>query len=188
MIKAVVFDCFGVLATDAWLPFRNKYFGNDKDLFTQAVALNRSTDSGAIGYDEFIKGIAQLAGLSEEDALTQIGANVPDAGLFEFIEQKLKPQYKIGLLSNAADNWLHELFTPLQVSLFDAVGFSYEIGAIKPAPITYMTIAERLSVDPSECIFTDDQIRYCEGAEAVGMQAIQYTNSASFIDALASLL
>jgi HAD superfamily hydrolase (TIGR01509 family) len=188
MIKAVVFDCFGVLVTDGWLPFRDKYFGHDGDLFAQAVALNKSTDSGLIGYSDFIAQVAQLADLTEKETRKEIENNVPDAELFEFIERKLKPKYKIGLLSNAAENWLSELFTPEQVSLFDAVGLSYEIGSVKPAPITYTTIAERLGVDVSECVFVDDHVHYCEGAEVVGMQAVPYTDSKSFIEAVSSLL
>jgi hypothetical protein len=61
MIKAVVFDCFGVLASDGWLPFREKYFGNDPQLFRKATELNKRTDSGLLSYDEFIEAIARLA-------------------------------------------------------------------------------------------------------------------------------
>ena len=188
MVRAVVFDCFGVLATDGWLPFRDHYFGHDNDLITQAVALNKSTDAGIISYDEFITQVAALAGVIETEVRKKIENNIPDGKLFEFIEQKLKPRYKLGLLSNAADNWLAEIFTAQQVALFDAIGLSYEIGAVKPAPIMYETIAQRLGVELSECIFIDDQMHYCEGAEAVGMRAIRYSSRASLIKELTPLL
>ena len=30
--KAIIFDCFGVLAEDGWLPFKRKYIGDNLEL------------------------------------------------------------------------------------------------------------------------------------------------------------
>lgn len=177
MIKAVIFDCFGVLAVDGWLPFLHSHFDNNPDLFEQAINLNKQSDSGLIPYDQFIKRIAELAGVSEVTARTQIEDNPPNLELFEFIKSGLKPNYRIGVLSNSAANWLEEIFTTEQNELFDAVALSYEIGAVKPDPKTYNTIVKRLNVRLDECIFIDDQKRYCEGADNVGMHAIFYENT-----------
>ena len=38
-IKGIIFDCFGVLATDGWLPFKNKYFKEKPALFRKATEL-----------------------------------------------------------------------------------------------------------------------------------------------------
>jgi HAD superfamily hydrolase (TIGR01509 family) len=103
--------------------------------------------------------------------------NIPDDSLFDYIARELKPKYKIGLLSNAADNWLDELFSPPQVALFDAVALSYHVGYIKPEPEIYLEIARQLAVDPSECLFIDDNLRYCVGARQVGMTAIHHRGS-----------
>jgi hypothetical protein len=48
--------------------------------------------------------VADLAGLSAAAARQSIEHNITDAGLFAFIEHDLKPHYKLGMLSNAADN------------------------------------------------------------------------------------
>lgn len=184
MIKAIIFDCFGVLASDGWLPFKEKYFGSSKELLAQAIELNRSADAGRSSYDEFVKKIAYMAKLSEKVTRIQIENNIPNDELFEFIKKTLKPHYKIGMLSNAGQNWLDEMFLPEQVALFDAVTLSFEIGAIKPDAIMYQTIAKRLGVKVTECVFIDDRPKYCEGASRVGMKSILYEDVQSLKDAL----
>ncbi|HWT55675.1 MAG TPA: HAD-IA family hydrolase [Candidatus Microsaccharimonas sp.] len=174
MIRAVVFDCFGVLVNDGWLPFKRKYFGEKPELFEEATSINRQVDAGLIGYDDFIQGVAGLAGLPKEQAYKEIEDNPVDAELVDYIAAQLKPHYKIGLLSNAGGNWLDHLFTPEQLKVFDATALSFELGFIKPDPRAYQTIADRLGVSPEECVFIDDQERYCTGASDVGMRAIWY--------------
>ena len=132
MIKAIVFDCFGVLASDGWLPYRKLHFSKNPILLEEAIALNKNVDAGISKYDDFIKQVAEMAGVSEEAARADIENNIPNEELFDYIKSDLKPRYKIGMLSNAAENWLDEMFTNEQVELFDATALSYEIGFIKP--------------------------------------------------------
>lgn len=187
MIRAIIFDCFGVLASDGWLPYKAKYFGSDPALMEQVSELSRAVDGGRISFDEFMSEVARLADLPERAARQQIENNIPDEKLFAQITA-LKPNYKIGMLSNAGDNWLTEIFTPEQVALFDAVALSYQIGSIKPELGAYQTIAERLGVLPQECVFIDDQPKYIEGAVQAGMQTILYTNVQQFERDLPALL
>lgn len=188
MIKAIVFDCFGVLASDGWLPFRDSHFGSDPLKFEKVIEVNKKVDAGIIKYDDFIAQVAALAGVSDAAARRDIENNIPDEALFEYIKSELKSSYKIGMLSNAADDWLNEMFTPDQVELFDAVALSFEIGAIKPDERAYQTIANRLGVELSECIFIDDQPKYCEGAIRAGMKAIVFKNVEQMKPELTELL
>lgn len=174
MVRAIIFDCFGVLTTDGWLPFKRQHFSGDKSLEAEATAYNRQMDAGLISYDDFAEAIARLAGVEIADAKAAIEGNVTDDELFDYIAKELKPHYKIGMLSNAGVNWLHELFSDTQCALFDAVALSYETGYVKPDARAYQTIAERLGVAPEDCVFIDDQERYCTAAKEQGMQAIWY--------------
>lgn len=176
MIKGIIFDCFGVLASDGWLPFKNKYFGHDSKLFEEAGELNRQVDTGLKSHSEFIARIAEMAGVTEQKVVYYLEHNVPDEDLLGFITWELKPKYKIGMLSNAGGNWLNDIFTSDQISLFDAVVLSYDTGMVKPQPEIYKLGALKLGVKANECIFIDDQERYCVGAESVGMHAIKYDN------------
>lgn len=174
MIKAIIFDCFGVLTTDGWLPFKRKYFGHSKNFSEQATTMNRLVDAGLADYDTFIHDIALLANVPEDEARQDIENNVPNEELLSFISTQLKPHYKIGLLSNAGANWLNILFSANHLDLFDATALSFETGILKPQPEAYRIIAERLGVEPEECLFLDDNESYCAAAREVGMKAIWY--------------
>jgi putative hydrolase of the HAD superfamily len=175
VLKAIVFDCFGVLTSDGWLPFAEKHFGHDAALKQQAHDLNKQVDSGFLSYDEFVEQIAELAHVPVTEAYADIENNVANERLFAYI-QTLKEHYKIGMLSNAGANWLHELFSPEQGALFDAVVLSFEIGTVKPDPRAYHAICDKLGVGPEEAVFIDDIERYATGAKDIGMHAICYKN------------
>ncbi len=187
MIRAIVFDCFGVLTTDGWLPFKAAHFGHDPELFELATSLNKQSDAGLISYHDFIGQIAELAGISVHQAQRSIEDNVANLPLFEFIES-VKNSYKVGLLSNAAANWLDTMFTAEQRQPFHAIALSYETGFIKPDERAYQIIADRLGVEVSECVLIDDQERYCTGAREAGMQAIWYKNYEQAVAELSTLL
>lgn len=188
MIRAIIFDCFGVLATDGWLPYAEKYFGHDPDLRQKARELNRSCDLGELTYEDFIHAVAQMAGASDEFAREKIDDNEPNEPLFDYIKTSLKPRYKLGMLSNAGANWLGEIFESEQVALFDVVALSYATGFVKPQRQAYHAIARQLGAEPAECIFIDDQLRYVEAARGVGMQAISYQDFAQMKRELEKLL
>lgn len=54
----------------------------------------------------------------------------------------------------------------------DAIVLSFEVRARKPEPAIYLAALERLGgVEPAEAVFVDDQVEYCSGAKAVGIDA-----------------
>ncbi len=179
MIKAVIFDCFGVLTTDGWLPFAQKHFGHDAALLQSAKDLNRQCDARLLDYPEFIITIAEMAHMTAAEARTQIEDNVANQPIFDYIVG-LKPRYKIGMLSNAGRNWLNDLFEPQQVALFDQVVLSCDVGTTKPDPRMYEIICEKLGVDAAETVFIDDSAGYIAAARETGMQGIVYKDFDQF--------
>jgi len=177
MIRAVIFDCFGVLTTGWWEQIREEFFSQDENLSKRALDLNTSVNAGYMSYDEYLDEICKMSGLSMEDLKKRINSNSPNWMLLDYIRDDLKPKYKIGMLSNAAANWLNDLLGAEQVALFDAVVLSYEIGAVKPDPVMYKTVADRLGVQVDECLFVDDSERYCAAAGDLGMLAIYHQNT-----------
>jgi putative hydrolase of the HAD superfamily len=156
------------------LPFKREHFGHDPELEAQATDLNKQVDAGLSDYDGYIENIAELAGISAQEVRAAIENNVANEELFRYIEQELRPHYKIGLLSNAGGNWLHELFSDDQAKLFDTVNLSCDTGFLKPDERAYYSIARELGFKTEDCVFIDDQERYCTAARDVGMQAILY--------------
>jgi HAD superfamily hydrolase (TIGR01509 family) len=187
-IKAVIFDCFGVLTRDGWLPFREKYFSDNPEFYEKATISNHKVNAGLHSYNDFIHELATMADISEAETRTAIENNPPNEPLFAYIRDELKPDYKLGFLSNAGANWLDDIFQPWQVKLFDEVLLYYEIAATKPDAIMYETIAHRLGLMPEECVFIDDQPRFCQGARDVGMHAIVYESTGQVTADLERLL
>lgn len=181
MIKAIIFDCFGVLTTDGWLKFHGQFFTPGTDAEREAAELNRQCDAGLLEQPEFVRGVAVLAGVEEAVAQEIIDkGHTSNDQLFDYIREHLKARYKIGMLSNVSADYTSELFSPKQNAVFDAKVFSYEVGVTKPHPAMYEAIAMRLDVLPEECIFIDDREGFVAGARDVGMQSFQYQNFHQF--------
>lgn len=77
------------------------------------------------------------------------------------------------LLTNDATKWLGARWweTWDGREWFAAVVDVATIGVRKPAPEPYLASAEALALAPSSCLFVDDMVVNCAGAEAVGMQS-----------------
>jgi len=54
----------------------------------------------------------------------------------------------------------------------DAVVLSFEAGVAKPDPGIYLAALRAVGAGPEEALFVDDQARYCDGAVALGMDAL----------------
>jgi HAD superfamily hydrolase (TIGR01509 family) len=188
VIHAIIFDCFGVLCSEGWIPFKRKHFGHDRELEQQATDLSKQLNAGLLSNDGFVQRIAELAAVPKSEALTAVQHNVPDEELFSYIQTNLKWKYKLGILSNAGGNRLQELFTPEQMALFDEAALSFETGYVKPDARAYEQVAATLGVRTEECVFVDDQERHCDGARAANMHAIRYDNFEQFKSELASTL
>jgi FMN phosphatase YigB (HAD superfamily) len=176
MIRAIIFDCFGVLAVDGWGPFKQRYFVDRPDKFREIAAIGRLVDAGKCSVDVLITAIARSLKMNESAVREAINRREPHDELFTYIRQELRPQYKIGLLSNASYDIRTQLFTPDQNAVFDAGVLSYDVGLTKSGPEMYYVVARELGVEPAECIMVDDQERYCDAARQAGMQAILYEN------------
>lgn len=187
MVKAIVFDCFGVLVTEAWLPFKKQYLSDDPAKFAEASDTAKKANLGLITHHDFINKAAELAGISADDAWAYISRNVPDEELFAYIAE-LKQTYKIGFLSNIASNYLNRMFTPEQLDLFDVTELSYESGFIKPEPRAYIDMAKKMDVEIGDSVMVDDQERNITGALEAGMQAILYKDVGQFKADLSKLL
>jgi len=176
-IKAIIFDCFGVLTTDGRLAFCKKYLSSDLELVGQVNELSKLSDAGVISFGKFISEISKMSGISEAEVTAFMNNHVRNDELIGYIGDELKGKYKIGLLSYVIDNFLDVVIGHDGVDLFDEIVLSYQIGVAKPDKLMYETIVKKLGVGYEECLFIDDQPRYCEGAEVLGIKTIVYKNN-----------
>lgn len=187
MIKAIIFDCFGVIAVDGWTPFKENHFGNNSELLAEATELNHQTDAGLLSYGDYVSKIAKMAGVEPSEFRRTIEQTTIDERLLDFIANDLKPKYKIGLLSNVASDWLTDELGEDKMKLFDVVCLSSQTGLVKPDVRAYQDILSKLSVQPDEAVFTDDQPTYCQAAEELGVKAIVYRSFSQFTAELSKI-
>lgn len=101
---------------------------------------------------------------------------LPNQPLLEYIKTNLKPQYKIGIISNAIGDVLYEILSKDEVSLFDDIVISHRVGVAKPEAAIYNIALENFGIRAEEAIFIDDIEDFCMAAQSLGMQAICYQN------------
>lgn len=175
-IKAIIFDCFGVLV----LPGK-QVIGNDyPDQAQELHDLSLQSDYGYMTRDEFNQQAAGLIGMSIDDFASKYWyKNVRNESAFEVVREfKASGEYKIGLLSNIGRNWLDD-FIPLseREQLFDTVILSGEVGMTKPSHEIFELTAERLGAQPDECIMVDDLLTNIDGAGRAGMPGVVYVSA-----------
>lgn len=174
MIKAVIFDCFGVLTTEGWQEFKETHFRGRKKNLKHVMQLNQLADEGKMTHEQLLPLVAELAGVSMTQAREEIDDYQTNKNLMHYIASDLKPKYKIGMLSNASDDWIEKMFTKEQRQLFDSMALSFNLGFTKPSPKAYQYIVDQLGVEMSESVFIDDRLHYVAAAKKLGMQGVHY--------------
>jgi len=191
MIKAVIFDCFSVLIGDATKLAANELWLADHEKGEQFRAITHAVDRGIISETEAVDTHASLLGMSPE-VLRELRnkGEVRNVELLEYIESSLKGQYKLAVMSNISSRPRLDLrFLPGELDrIFDVVVASGDVGYIKPQPEIYQIVAEKLGVEPEECVLIDDIADFCDGARAIGMQAIQFTSNTQALTELSALI
>lgn len=188
MMRAIIFDCFGVLVGQGFDttyrlaggdPVRDRGFVSD---------LLGAANLGLITSTQMTEQVCHKLNIEPRAWHLAVSASeMPDQELLDYTES-LKPKYKIAILSNANTGTLDRKFTKEQLAIFDAVVVSAEVGHIKPDSAIYQLVARRLGVSADECVFTDDSEGYCQGARDAGMQAIRYENFSQFVGQLEAIL
>jgi len=188
MIKAVIFDFFGVLSTEGFRLFCDTYFPDNKDKRRQALELVTQHDAGSVTKDQYANGLAKLAGVSLEVVYEHMSANKPNKLLLDYIRKELKPKYKVSVLSNAGDNYISQVLNPADLDMFDDIILSYQYGMVKPQVEIFELAAERLGVLTTECLFIDDSQSHCDGARRAGMKTIFYKDLFDFKKQIGKIL
>ncbi len=189
MIKAVIFDCFGVIITDALSVIVEEVRARDPEAAEDIRGLVHASNKGLIDSQESNQQIAEILGVDSQKYQQQIqDGEIKDQRLMDYIVE-LKQTYQTAMLSNISVSGVHKRFSDDELAQhFDTVVVSGEIGYAKPEPEAYEIVAERLGLRREECVFTDDKPEFCEAARAVGMPAIVYESLGQFRTDLEKLL
>lgn len=188
MIKAILFDFFGVLTLRGEMSLKQAFIGQNPTKLNQMAQARYKLNMGQIGYDGFIDELASITGTSREAVLEHTEKYQPDNQLLDYIRDELKPKYKVGIISNAGEDWVIKIIGEANEKMFDDIVLSYKCGMVKPQPGIYELSAKNLGVNPSECVFVDDIKTYAQGAENAGMKGIWFQDFEQFKEELERIL
>jgi epoxide hydrolase-like predicted phosphatase len=190
-IKAVVFDIGGVLEitpntgmTEKWETRLHLKPGqmNEwmKDVWRDG-ALGRCTE------EQVLQSLREIVGMNQaqvdafwDDLWEQyLGTlNVPLATYFS----GLRPRYQTAILSNSfVGARSREQESYHFADMTDLIIYSHEVGMAKPDRRIFELTCERLGLQPEEIIFLDDVEQHIVAARAIGIQAIQFRETAQAI-------
>lgn len=177
MVRAIIFDCFGVLVTDVLEGIVAPMRTAEPEKYEQILDSVKAANKGLISRETSRATIAGALGITTDEyaALLRDGELKNEALLAYILE--LRKQYKVAMLSNVgASSLLLRFSQEDQDKYFDVVVASGVIGYAKPEAEAYGITADKLGVRHDECVMIDDREDYCDGARGVGMQAILYTS------------
>lgn len=171
-IKAVIFDCFGVLVVDGKDTLRHDF----PDHVQEIHDIFLRSDYGYISGDEQTAQLADLTGLTVAELEKRYKhKNVLNQSVLAWVKEVKSDGFAVGLLSNIRRDGLEEFFPHTErASLFDGEVLSGDVGITKPSVRIFELMAEQLGLDPSECVMVDDLLKNTDGAERAGMHGILF--------------
>ena len=196
-IRAVFFDFGGVLVRTEFQAPRQHLAGRlgmEYEDLVRIVFESETARQATVGaIDEQAHWAATLKTLKlppdGREALTAefFGGDVVDRDLIAYL-RGLRPQVRVGLISNAWSGLRGYITTQGFADAFDHMVISAEVGLAKPGAEIFHLALEKLGVRPAEAVFLDDFIANVEGARAVGMQAIHFQQPEKALDELKLIL
>ena len=191
MLKNVVFDMGEVLLH--WDPLQPclrhcedaETAGRLHEFIFRCPEWYEIMDAGKMYMDEYSRMMQERAAESDRPYIRKILSDYyidslyPVKGMRELAEALPAEGYRVFLLSNVShDFYLYTYKMPF-LRLFDGVMLSCEEQLRKPDPEIFRRLCERFGLVPGETLFVDDVPANCEGARAVGLNALCFGGDAA---------
>lgn len=175
MIRAIIFDCFGVLYTGT-LAILEEHCKTAQDRQT-LHDLSHASDSGFLSPEEFVKRIAPVVHLSNDEVYKIVTtAQNRNRGVFAYAKELKSRGFKVAVLSNFGRDSITRLFDSEDQALFDNIIASGDAGVTKPHVSAYDYALRQLNVQPHEAIMVDDALWNIDGAAEAGLHGVVYIN------------
>jgi epoxide hydrolase-like predicted phosphatase len=146
-------------------------------------------ECGRVGQAEFASWLAGELGVDPDGLLQRILADLAlEPEVVATVERLRHDGVRTAVLSNSWGAGLFDPYEPFHLERrFDAVVISHEVKMRKPDRRIFLLAADRLGLQPSDCVFVDDVAAYLEPARELGMGTIHATDPHSTIAELADV-
>ena len=183
MIKAIIFDWFGVCTEEFTKPLSRAFkqeFGKNKKFVIEsykkyelALILRKTSTKNVlkIMFQDLNIDKDADAYLYIFDSMTNINNRI-----FQLIK-KLKNNYRIVLLSDNFDEMTKTIRRYLDLNeYFNVTIFSNEVGLVKREIRIYKFVINKLKLKANECIFIDDKKENINRGKKLGINGILFLN------------
>jgi len=185
--KAVIWDMDGVIADTALYHFKAwqevfqrrgvNFTGDDfrRNFGQRNDTIIRNTLGEQISQSE----IDAIASEKEKTYRKVIGQNIkPLPGAVELIKSLREHRFKIALASSAPIENIRLVTRGLGIDdYFHAVVTGRDVAEGKPSPQGFLLAAQKLGVEPKDCVVIEDAIAGVTACKRAGMQCIAVTNT-----------
>lgn len=197
MIKNIVFDVGKVLVDFDWQGFMSA-LNFPPEIYEKVAGatvlseLWNEFDRSKMSDEEILKGFLEKAPDCEKEIM-QFWDNLGSCiRRYEYAHdwiRSLQAQgYKVYLLSNYPRRIYSQSIEELSfVEEVDGAIFSYEVQAVKPEPEIYEALLKKYHLDPTECVFLDDNRGNIIAANQLGMATIHFHTKSQAEEELRSL-
>ena len=198
MIKNLIYDFGRVLVTYDFEHISSFGFASEEDLqaFVNIVsdpAFVRRCDLELIPFEDLIREMQHTYPQWKEQwqlfydrYLEFVTGEMP--GMYAYMTELKARGYKLYGLSN----WCSTIYRVMKeykiFNLLDGFVVSSDYQVVKPDPAIYRILLDKYDLKAEECVFADDRADNVEAALQVGMQAIVFTTTEAYKEALEPLL
>jgi len=185
-MKAIIFDFYGVFCADVTMRWFEKNVPNHDELAADFASICTQSDLGQLTKQAFFEAFHDLVGIPTQVIMDGVKAEIVMNHDIIDLARSLKGRYKLGLMSNATEEWLGELLRENNMyDIFDSVVVSANIGIAKPDKGIYEHTLLQLGAEPAETLFIDDRQVNVDAGNAYGIKSILYTDYESLVAQLA---
>lgn len=176
MKKLYIFDCFGVVvseAPDIWA--ENHGIIEGEEIYEKWREIAAKDDLGEINVEELYQQNGELSGQKPEEVEREWMDNIivnPD--VVEVIKKLRKTGAKVVMLSNTGANIYDYLQKVGAEDIWDELFLSYQMKIKKPDPKAFLHVLEKMKVNPGDACFIDDREVNVRAAEKLGIEGVLY--------------
>lgn len=189
MIKAAIFDFYGVIQTDEVIIWAEKQLADHPAIRQVVDEASRKIDLDEITLDQYFEklaaGVDRPVAVVKQELNNEIAINQP---LLQIIDELRAAGIKTAVLSNDGSSLRGYIEGHGITQHFDEIFISGELNMMKPDSRIYQHAAQQLGFEPQEIIFFDDRQTNIDGAVRAGMQAELFTSNSQVRNILSSLL
>ena len=198
MIKNLIYDFGRVLVTYDFEHISSFGFASEEDLQSFVTIVSdptfvRRCDLELIPFEDLIREMQHTYPQWKEQwqlfydrYLEFVTGEMP--GMYAYMTELKARGYKLYGLSN----WCSTIYRVMKeykiFNLLDGFVVSSDYQVVKPDPAIYRILLDKYDLKAEECVFADDRADNVEAAQQVGMQAIVFTTTEAYKEALEPLL